>query len=115
MSKTLDLERFRALLTDRLAELEALDASTKEARAPVELDQQSVGRLSRMDAMQGQAMALETERRRKAETGRIKAALGRIDSGDYGHCSVCDEDIPERRLLLDPAIQTCVDCAGGRG
>jgi DnaK suppressor protein len=114
MTDGIDLDRFRALLTARLAELVALDASTKDARAPVTLDQQSVGRLSRMDALQGQAMALETERRRKAEMGRIKAALARIESDDYGYCAVCDEAIPEKRLLLDPAIQTCVDCAGGR-
>lgn len=111
--RTLDLNRFRALLETRLAELAALDASTKEARAPVTLDQQSVGRLSRMDALQGQAMALATEQRRKAEESRIRAALSRIDSGDYGYCVVCDEDIPEKRLELDPAIQTCVDCVGG--
>ncbi|MDW3206034.1 MAG: TraR/DksA family transcriptional regulator [Alphaproteobacteria bacterium] len=111
--RPLDLDHFRKLLADRLAELAALDASTKEARAPVTLDQQSVGRLSRMDALQGQAMALATEQRRKAEEARIRAALSRIDSGDYGYCVVCDEDIPRKRLELDPAIQTCVDCVGG--
>ncbi|MBO6838061.1 MAG: TraR/DksA family transcriptional regulator [Alphaproteobacteria bacterium] len=109
----LDLDRFRKPLEDRLAELAALDVSTKDSRAPVALDQQSVGRLSRMDALQGQAMALATEQRRKAEESRIRAALTRIDNGDYGLCAVCDEDIPVKRLELDPAIQTCVDCVGG--
>lgn len=113
--RSLDLAHFRRVLEDRLAELDALDASTKDARAPVTLDQQSVGRLSRMDAMQGQAMALATEQRRKAERQRIAAALARIDSGDYGYCTVCDEEIPVRRLDLDPATPTCVDCAGGGG
>ena len=102
----------RKTLEDLLSELEALDAATKEARAPVELDQQSVGRVSRMDAMQGQAMALETERRRKVEAVRIKAALDRLDAGDYGYCAVCDEEIPLKRLELDPATSICVDCVG---
>ena len=45
---------------------------------PVELDQTKVGRLSRMDAMQSQAMAKETQRRRKNDITRIDAAIKRI-------------------------------------
>ena len=110
-----DIAEFRALLQARKAELEDLRRSSGEARAVVELDQQSVGRLSRMDALQGQAMALEQDRRREKELARVEAALARIDSGDYGFCIACDEPIPEKRLRLDPAIPTCVDCAAGGG
>lgn len=109
---SLDIEKFRLLLQQRLDELEQLDQVTREARAPVTLDQQSVGRLSRMDAMQGQAMALATDQRRKTEAIRIKAALARIDSDDYGYCAICDEEIPIKRLELDPATPTCVGCVG---
>ncbi|MAO91537.1 MULTISPECIES: TraR/DksA family transcriptional regulator [unclassified Hwanghaeella] len=112
---SLDLDFFRTLLNDRLAEIEALAHSSKESRAPVTLDQQSVGRLSRMDAMQGQAMALATEQRRNTERQRIRAALARIDSGDYGYCLKCDDEIPEKRLRLDPATPVCVDCVSGPG
>ena len=110
----IDDTKVRAILEGLLRDLEALDAATKEARAPVELDQQSVGRLSRMDALQGQAMALETERRRKTEAVRLRAALDRLDAGDYGYCAVCDEEIPLKRLELDPATPVCVDCVGAR-
>jgi DnaK suppressor protein len=109
----LDIAYFRSLLEKRISELDALEVSTKEARAPVTLDQQSVGRLSRMDALQGQAMALATEQRRKTERQRIKAALGRIDSGEYGYCRMCEGDIPEKRLELDPATPVCVTCVSG--
>lgn len=111
----LDLNEFKRLLEARLAEIEMLTASTKDARAPVELDQQSVGRLSRMDAMQGQAMALATDERRKAERLRIRAALARIDSGDYGYCAKCGDDIPPKRLKLDPATPLCIDCVSPSG
>lgn len=112
---SIDPAAFRVILEARLAEVTALADSSRESRAPVTLDQQSVGRLSRMDALQGQAMALETERRRQAEKQRIEAALARIDSGDYGYCQVCDEPIPEKRLRLDPATPVCVDCLRGGG
>ena len=100
-------ERLRA----RRDELRALSDGARDSRRPVELDQQKVGRLSRMDAMQDQAMAQEAERRRAAELQRIDAALGRLKSGDYGYCVNCDEDIAPARLKLDPAVATCINCA----
>ncbi len=101
-------------LKARLAELERLSAGSGESRAAVELDQTRVGRLSRMDALQGQAMAQATEARRQREIQRIRAALERLAEAEYGACVVCGEEIAARRLELDPATPTCVDCAAGR-
>lgn len=103
----------RALLTAR-AELRAAEDASSEDRAPVALDQQAVGRLSRMDAIQVQAMALEASRRRGAELRRIAAALGRIEAGEYGYCTECGDEIAARRLELDPAVPLCIGCASGR-
>jgi DnaK suppressor protein len=84
-----------------------------EAAKPVELDQQRVGRLSRMDALQGQEMARAAERRRDNELRKIDAALARLDSGDYGWCVRCGEDVAAERLRFDPAVPVCIDCAQG--
>lgn len=100
-----------ARLLARRAEIKSLAASAEEARRPVELDQSRVGRLSRMDALQGQAMALETERRRQVELRRIAAALARLDAGDFGYCLSCGEEISVKRLSLDPTVPLCIDCA----
>lgn len=108
-----DLEAVRRRLLARCEELLSLSAGTAESRKPVELDQQSVGRLSRMDAMQVQAMAQETERRRAAELQRIEAALKRLDEGEYGYCINCGEPIAPKRLELDPTVPLCIDCARG--
>jgi RNA polymerase-binding transcription factor len=107
----IDLSRFRTLLERRRQELLEREIATREAREPVELDQQQLGRLSRIDALQNQAMAQDAERRRKIELQRIDAALERIASGDYGYCLNCDEEIPLARLEFDPAVATCVECA----
>jgi DnaK suppressor protein len=106
-----ELEKFKALLLHEQQELMGLAEEDKEATRPVALDQSSVGRLSRMDAMQSQAMAQETARRRKVQLVRIKAALERIEEGEYGYCAVCDEDINIKRLEVDPAAPFCVSCA----
>jgi DnaK suppressor protein len=110
-----DLRALRASLVTRLEALRAASETTAENRRPVELDQTSVGRLSRMDAMQVQAMALATERRRHEEARRVEAAIRRIDEGEYGTCISCGEEIPAKRLGVDPIIPTCIRCASGAG
>lgn len=102
----------RTALHARLKELDRLDAISDEARAPVTLQQDAVGRLSRMDAIQQQAMAQAEERRRKAERTRIEAALVRLDEGEWGWCVTCGKAIAEGRLHNDPGMATCVGCAG---
>ncbi len=105
------LSHFQQLLLSRRDELRRREAEGSEATDTVELDQQSVGRLSRMDALQAQQMAHETVRRRRRELARIEQALLRLDSGDYGYCLGCGADIDPRRLELDPSHTHCVSCA----
>ncbi|MFH2098606.1 MAG: TraR/DksA family transcriptional regulator, partial [Pseudomonadota bacterium] len=80
-------QRLEALQWELLAAKDAAQDSTK----PVALDQASVGRLSRMDAMQSQAMAIETQRRRDIHLQRVREALARVQADEYGICPVCDE------------------------
>ncbi|MEM7043925.1 MAG: TraR/DksA C4-type zinc finger protein [Pseudomonadota bacterium] len=101
------------LLERRNAVLALIEGHGDDAR-PVELDQTRVGRLSRMDALQHQAMAKETERRRQHELDRIDAALGRLEDGTYGECVACGELIADQRLALDPSALFCIDCADKR-
>jgi DnaK suppressor protein len=104
-------EKFRQRLLALQVQLQALQATGDEASKTVALDQSSVGRLSRMDALQGQAMSQERGRRRTLELQRIAAALKRIEAGDYGYCVRCDEAIAMPRLELDPAAPLCIQCA----
>ena len=109
-----DLSEFRRQLIERIEMLEHQDVATTQDRATVELDQQSVGRLSRMDALQQQAMAKATQNRRSVEIARAKAALDRIKQGEFGFCTDCGEDISLSRLNQDPSLPLCLDCARSR-
>ncbi|MBT4588730.1 MAG: TraR/DksA family transcriptional regulator [Rhodospirillaceae bacterium] len=111
--KSTDIKKVKKLLEAQRKELLQRVESTEEDRKPVELDQAQVGRLSRMDAMQVQEMALEQERRREIELQKIDAALARIKEGDYGFCTHCGDDISPKRLEFDLAVPLCVDCAAG--
>jgi DnaK suppressor protein len=105
-----DLVYFKKRLEERLAAIIDGEAE-KKGESPVELDQARVGRLSRMDAMQQQAIAQAAARLAGLERLRIEAALKRIVAGEYGCCIVCGEEIAEGRLRFDPSVPTCISCA----
>lgn len=103
-------EQFRQQLLALALDIQAQEEAFKETSQPVELDQARVGRLSRMDAMQSQQMALESSRRRQQQLAKIEGAMHRIDAGEFGYCFVCDEEIDVRRLAVDPTSTRCVTC-----
>lgn len=106
-----ELEQLRVAL---LAQRDALDETrdvNAEASSTVELDQTRVGRLSRMDALQGQAMSQAAGQRRQQMRQRIESALHRLEAGDYGYCLRCEEPIAAARLFADPAATLCIRCA----
>lgn len=109
VEQSLFAERLHALI----AELESIDDATSHSRAAVVLDQTSVGRLSRMDAMQQQAMANATSQRRQLGITQAKAALKRLAEGEFGYCVECGEDIARKRLDHNPTVATCITCAQG--
>ncbi len=108
----IDVAAFRIKLETRRAELTSLSDAAADARKPVELDQQAVGRLSRQDALQQQAMAKAQDLRRGVEIQKIVAALLRIDAGEFGWCGECGEAIAVKRLEIDATLELCVSCAG---
>lgn len=108
---TVNEELMRERLLALRDELQAAAETAEGSAAIVELDQSKVGRLSRMDAMQAQAMAQASGNRRDATLRRITAALQRIDDGEYGICPECDEPINPKRLDFDPTVLLCIDCA----
>lgn len=107
----MDKEHFKNKLLKLREELQQIEESGNEAAKTVELDQSSVGRLSRMDAMQAQAMSIESKRRREIKEKRIESALQRIDNDEFGYCLSCEEDIDPKRLEFDPSALLCIDCA----
>jgi DnaK suppressor protein len=105
------IRTLRERLVEELADIERLDAENAAWSAPVELDQQSVGRVSRIDAMQMQAMSQAVQRRRAARRVAIQQALKRMEEGEYGYCKDCGDPIAVRRLDVDPTFAACVKCA----
>ena len=83
----------------------------EEGSQPVTLDQQAVGRVSRIDAIQQQQMHAASVDRIRSRLKLIDSALQRLEANSYGLCMKCEESIPFKRLKVRPESLNCVDCA----
>jgi len=106
-----ELTVFRQHINNQLDILESLEEAAHSAAQTVTLDQSKVGRLSRMDALQGQAMAKATAQRRHLELVQLHNALKRMDEGHFGECVKCLEHVDPRRVAHNPAVALCLNCA----
>jgi len=108
--KTQQLVQLHGALEEKRQELKAQLKSSDLNTKPVALDQQSVGRVSRIDAIQQQQMALANQQQSTQLLKRVDLALQRIDSGEYGYCLQCEEPIAFARLQAQPFASLCLDC-----
>lgn len=92
--------------TEIVQTMAALEASGR----PVELDQTTQGRLSRMDAISQQQMARAGRVNLANELTRIDAALKRAERGTFGQCCRCAMTIETDRLRADSAVPFCIAC-----
>ena len=105
--------KYKELIEQQLEELTAEDVLGQNAQKTVELNQRSIGRLSRVDAQQSQAMAQAQQRRRDAHKRVLQAAMPRLAAGEFGYCMECGEEIEEARLLATPFVLKCFGCLNG--
>ena len=106
-------DEMRARLLAMLEELESHDDLGRTGQKIVELDQQAVGRLSRMDALLSQSMGKAQQTRRNQLRMRIQATIARLDEGEFGYCVDCGELIDKKRLSIDPTLPKCMSCTQG--
>ncbi len=104
------ISELRGLLQARQQELQMLLHSSNRTTKPVELDQQSVGRVSRVDAIQQQQMAIASQDQAGQVLRRVETALKQMETGEYGYCQHCTEAIPFARLQAQPFATLCVNC-----
>ena len=103
------IDELREELLSLREELDRLLRESKDAVKAVSPDP-SLGRLTRLDAIQQQKMAQEERRRRDIRRKQIGVALASIESGDYGFCKRCEEPIGYKRLKAKPESPFCMQC-----
>ena len=105
-----NLQALRTLLLQAQGQLEQQMNIGKIAAAVVTLDQTAVGRVSRVDAMQQQSMAVSTREMAAQRLNKVKLALQNLANDKYGLCKRCDEEIALNRLLAQPESNLCLSC-----
>lgn len=105
-----DLDEFFNILIEERNEIRVALAALHDTGQPVELDQTTQGRLSRIDAMTQQSMAKAGSTRLMIQLQRIGAALKRYEDKLYGVCCRCYLPIGHGRLMADPAAPFCMEC-----
>jgi DnaK suppressor protein len=106
-----ELEGIRDAILTLMEEIRASLAAHEEASRPVEPDR-AIGRLTRLEAMQASHISGASLESARARLVRLDNALKRLDLDDFGICSVCEEEIPVKRLMVMPEATRCVSCAG---
>ena len=81
-----------------------------ELTKPISLDN-SIGRLSRMDAINNKAINEKALRDKKQTLQKLNRALERYEDGKLGICLMCSQEIPFGRLKFMPHTTRCVNCA----
>lgn len=107
-------EELGDLLRALEVELNEALARGEEASKTPELDQQSVGRISRMDSIQQQAMAAGARRSTEARLGMVHSAIEMHKKGGFGFCRSCEEPIGYARLKARPETPLCLACKSSR-
>lgn len=93
-----------------MRELKEILILSLEATGPVSPDR-AIGRLTRVDAMQSQHLAMALRQRQQMRLQRVEQALARIEAGTYGACAKCGDEIAEARLAVAPEATLCIRCA----
>ena len=112
--KLAQITQLRIQLLAQQQELTDLLHNAYATTKPVTLDQQSVGRVSRIDAIQQQQMAIANQQQTGDMLKGIELALRRIDDASYGDCLECGEPIAFARLQAQPFASLCIDCQSAR-
>jgi len=102
------LEYFRKLMDKTMAELfdeankTVSDMTTHNGNLPDPAD--------RATLESDRNFTLRIRDRERKLIGKIKEALQRIESGTYGICESCGEEISEARLKARPVTTLCIEC-----
>ena len=107
---TRQISELAKLLDQQKRDLQRQLQDNQPDSEPVTLDQQSVGRVSRIDAIQQQQMAIANRQQATAILKQINSSLNRIENGEYGFCLECGEAIGFARLQVQAYAANCVEC-----
>jgi DnaK suppressor protein len=104
------LDELHEALDFLIHQLQTTLEGSAEAARPVELDPPTVGRISRIDAIQQQKMVEANRQALRTRLQLARAALRRFEDQEYGDCRRCGESVSFERLKARPETPFCIEC-----
>lgn len=108
--KKKEIENLREIL---LAKRDELNSRIEQRRQEMLMEQEPEDEAGIAVRNNSAGMAIANIERELLTLGEIDLSLRRMESGKYGICGVCGEEIPLARLNAIPWTRRCVTCAGG--
>lgn len=105
-----DKERLRGRLKELVISSEIEIKELIELTQPIK-PENSLGRISRMDAINNKSVAEAALRNKRKKIAQMKLALSNIDNEGFGSCENCKKPIQSARLIYMPESTKCVNCA----
>jgi DnaK suppressor protein len=102
------LDHYRETLKGRLQEL--LNEAEKTVSGMTALNDNYPDPTDRASLESDRNFMLRIRDRERKLISKIKSALERIDSGEFGICESCGDDIGEERLNARPVTTLCIAC-----
>ncbi|NNF33281.1 MAG: TraR/DksA family transcriptional regulator [Saprospiraceae bacterium] len=106
----IDKEALKKKITELINKSEEEIVDLEDMSAPVS-PENSIGRVSRMDAINNKSVVEAALRNKKEKLSKLKVALSKIDTPGFGLCAMCKHPIREGRLIFMPESSRCVRCA----
>jgi len=107
----LQKEDIRKAITSEIAKTKKAIANYTEMTQPI-APENSIGRISRMDAINNKSVVEAALRQAKNKLKGLKFMITKVDDENFGLCARCGQPIPVKRILLMPESPYCVHCAG---
>jgi DnaK suppressor protein len=103
----------RRLEKDLLAKRDQLGKQIEQQRAGILMERDTDDEGAAAVSSVEKELAANNLARAMRSLTEVEIALKSIESGDYGICTRCGEQISEARLNALPWARVCVECAGG--
>lgn len=105
-----ELKKLEKEIKEMIKQLSVEISDLEESAGPV-APENSIGRISRMDAINNKSVVEASLRNRKRKLSKLHLSLENLHKPGFGLCSNCNKSINPKRLMLMPQSDKCVNCA----
>ncbi|MFV1885167.1 MAG: TraR/DksA family transcriptional regulator [Balneola sp.] len=103
-------EQLKTIILQKISGLQKEIEELTELTKPIPLDA-SIGRVSRMDAINNKTINEAALRDKKRVLKRLQRILESSDSKEFGLCQKCGKEIAFGRLEFMPHTSRCITCS----